>query len=313
MSKLLDSSMEHGLSAARQPDAIELQKNRANYVPLSPIGFLKRAAHAHGSRTAIVYDDVRLTYKQFYERARRLASALTSFGLAGGDVVATLLPNVPAMVECHFGVPMGGFVLNTLNTRLDPASIAFMLNHSASKVLLVDPEFSSVAREALAGMANPPTVVFVRDKAFSGTDLHYEHEYEHLLLRGDPEFEPILVVDEWQSLSINYTSGTTGDPKGVVYSHRGAYLSAIGNLVTWTMPHFPVYLWSLPLFHCNGWCFPWAVTAVAGTHVCIRRLDVQQVQELISKEFVTHLCGAPIILKLLLTRRAAPIDPKKFA
>jgi fatty-acyl-CoA synthase len=282
------------------PEPPELHKTAANHVALSPISFLKRTAEAHRDHTAVIYGSRRASYRELYDRTRRLASALSSLGLAKGDVVATLLPNVPAMLEAHFGVPMGGFVLNTLNTRLDPGTIAFALQHSGAKVLLVDPEFAELARAALGRMSSPPLVVDVPDAAAPPSTPLGAIEYERLLERGDPAFAWIAAGDEWQTLSINYTSGTTGDPKGVVYSHRGAYLSAVGNIMVWSMPHFAVYLWTLPMFHCNGWCFPWAVTAMAGTHVCLRRLDAESVQGAIRAHGVTHLCGAPIIMNLLL-------------
>ncbi|GGE62557.1 acyl-CoA synthetase [Actibacterium pelagium] len=287
----------------------ELAKTAANHVALSPVSTLKRTARVHPERTAMIYGDLRRTWGQVETRCRRLASALKARGIGKGDTVALLAPNIPEALECALGVPMIGAVLNANNTRLDAATIAYILEHGAAKVLLVDTELSDIAKAALATLENPPLVVDICDPAAPGEKIG-AMDYEALLVEGDPEFEYGLPADEWDALSLNYTSGTTGRPKGVVYSHRGAYVNAVNNTITWAMPHFPVYLWTLPMFHCNGWCFPWTITLLAGTHVFLRAPRAKPIFDAIADHGVTHLCGAPIIMSLIAD--AAPEDTRDF-
>ena len=273
-----------------------LDRNPANYAPLTPLTFVERAAAVYPERTSVVHGARRYTWKQTYARCRRLASALAGRGIGIGDTVAVMAANTPEMFECHFGVPMTGAVLNTLNTRLDADAIAFMLNHGEAKVLITDREFSGTVEQALAQMAHRPLVIDIDDTEYGGAgELLGEKSYEALLAEGDPGYAWQPPVDEWQSISLNYTSGTTGNPKGVVYHHRGAYLNGICNIVTWGMPQHSVYLWTLPMFHCNGWCFPWTMAANAGVNVCLRKVDPVQIFRLIKDEGVSHYCGAPIV------------------
>ncbi len=289
----------------RQMYEAGLEKNAANFVPLSPLSFLKRTAHVHPDRVSVVHGERSFTWGETYQRCRRLASALAARGIGRGDTVAVMLPNIPAMVEAHFGVPMTGAVLNTLNTRLDAEAIAFMLGHGEARVLLTDPEFAPVAERALELLPGPrPLVIDVPDLPASGERRLGEVEYEDLLAGGDPEFAWRMPADEWDAICLNYTSGTTGDPKGVVYHHRGAYLNAASNIISWAMPPHAVYLWTLPMFHCNGWCFPWTVAANAGTHVCLRKVDPKPIFELVRRHHVTHLCGAPIVYGALVNAAA---------
>ncbi|MBW7849812.1 MAG: acyl-CoA synthetase [Rhodospirillales bacterium] len=282
----------------------ELAKNAANYRALTPLDFLVWASRAYPRKTAVIDGERRFTYSEFAARCRRLASALAGQGIVRGDTVAVLAPNIPATLEAHYGVPMLGAVLNALNIRLDAASIAFILGHGGAKILIVDAEFASVARAALEAMTGPrPMVVEVTEP---GTGLAVgEMDYEELLGAGDPAFVWTPPSDEWQSLALNYTSGTTGDPKGVVYHHRGAFLNALANAMTFGLTARSVYLWTLPMFHCNGWSYPWAVTAVGGTHVCLRRIDPVAVLDLIERHSVTHFCAAPIILNMLMHAEGA--------
>ena len=252
---------------------LDLDKNPANFQPLTPLGFLERAAAVYPDRTAIIHGPLRRTYRDFHARACRLANALVQRGIKRGDTVAVLLANTPAMLECHYGVPMTGAVLNTLNTRLDAAVLAFSLDHGEAKILIVDREFSATAKAALALATVKPLIIDYDDPEFGGTGERIGTlDYEAFLAKGDPQFERAAPLDEWDAISLNYTSGTTGNPKGVVYHHRGAYLLAQGNVVTCGMGKHPVYLWTLPMFHCNGWCFPWSISVGAGTHVCLRQV-----------------------------------------
>ncbi|RDU97662.1 acyl-CoA synthetase [Trinickia dinghuensis] len=277
-----------------------LEKNAANFAALTPLTFIERAASVYPTRLAVVHGDIRRTWQETYARTRRLASALAARGIKQGDTVAVMLPNTPAMVEAHFGVPMIGAVLNALNTRLDAATLAFMLNHGEAKAVLVDREFSEVMRAVLPSVERPILVVDVDDALYAGPGERIgEIEYEALLASGNPEFEWQPPSDEWSAISLNYTSGTTGNPKGVVYHHRGAHTAAISNILEWDMPKHAVYLWTLPMFHCNGWCFPWAVAARAGVNVCLRKVDAKAIFDLIRAEHVTHYCGAPIVHNLL--------------
>ncbi|WP_024302703.1 acyl-CoA synthetase [Pseudogulbenkiania sp. MAI-1] len=282
------------------PYGIGLDKGPANYVPLSPLTFLERSATVYPERLAAIHGEWRITWREVYQRCRRLASALQCRGIGAGDTVAVMLPNIPAMFECHFGVPMCGAVLNTLNTRLDAESIAFMLRHGEAKVLITDREFSEPVAQALALLDTKPLVIDVDDPLFVGGELLGEMDYEALLREGDPEFAWALPADEWDAISLNYTSGTTGNPKGVVYHHRGAYLNAVCNLFEWGVPRHSVYLWTLPMFHCNGWCFPWAMAANAGTNVFLRRVDPRQIFAMIKEHRVTHYCAAPIVHNMLI-------------
>ena len=282
------------------PYGIGLDKGPANYVPLSPLTFLERSATVYPERLAAIHGEWRMTWREVYQRCRRLASALQCRGIGAGDTVAVMLPNIPAMFECHFGVPMCGAVLNTLNTRLDAESIAFMLRHGEAKVLITDREFSEPVAQALALLETKPLVIDVDDPLFVGGELLGEKDYEALLQEGDPEFVWSLPDNEWDAISLNYTSGTTGNPKGVVYHHRGAYLNAVCNLFEWGVPRHSVYLWTLPMFHCNGWCFPWAMAANAGTNVFLRRVDARQIFALIKQHRVTHYCAAPIVHNMLI-------------
>ncbi|NMF98331.1 acyl-CoA synthetase [Aromatoleum toluolicum] len=278
-----------------------LGKNAANYVPLSPLSYLARSAYVYPQRTSVVHGDRSFTWAQTYERCRRLASALVQKGVGRGDTVAVMLPNVPSMYEAHFGVPMTGAVLNTLNTRLDPEAIAFMLAHGEAKVLITDPEFAATIRRALELLEGPkPLVIDSLDAEYPSTDRCGEIEYEDFIAGGDPEYAWKLPQDEWDAIALNYTSGTTGNPKGVVYHHRGAYLNAASNIISWGMPQHAVYLWTLPMFHCNGWCFPWTMAANAGVNVCLRKVDVALICELIRKHKVSHFCGAPIVHGMLI-------------
>ncbi len=281
-------------------DETGLGKNAANYVPLTPLSFLNRAAQIYPDELAVVYGPHRKTYREYRDRVTRLASALVKLGVAPGDVVATMLPNIPAQAEAHFGVPACGAVLNTINTRLDVDTVAYVLDHGGAKVLLCDPQFLPVAAEAIERMEGPaPTVIEVADD-HEGVHAHGHYtEYEDLLASGDPDFAWILPEDEWESISLNYTSGTTGRPKGVVYHHRGAYLNAMGQVLSWRMVLRPRYLTIVPLFHCNGWCHTWMMPAVGGTLVCCRDITAKAIYDAIADEGVTHFGGAPIVLNML--------------
>jgi len=285
-----------------------LDRTAANYTPLTPVSFLAKAAAVYPERIAVIHGGLRRTWRETYARARRLASALARRGIRRGDTVAAMLPNVPAMVELHFGPAMLGAVLNTLNTRLDAEAIAFMLDHGEAKVLFTDREFSATVARALQLAQGKPLVVDVDDALQAGGEALGEIEYEALLAEGDPEFAWEFPPDEWDAITLNYTSGTTGNPKGVVYHYRGAYLNAINNILDWSMPKHPVYLWTLPMFHCNGWCFNWTVAAAAGTNVCLRRVEAKAILELIRDHKVTHYCGAPIVHSMLLN---APAELRK--
>ncbi len=277
-----------------------LQPAAVNHVALTPLSFIERTAAVYGDYPAVIHGSIRRNWRETYQRSRRLASALAGRGIGQGDTVAVMLPNIPAMLEAHFGVPMIGAVLNALNVRLDAEAIAFMLEHGEAKVLITDREFHKVIAAALKLMAHPPLVIDVDDPEYGEGATVSELDYEAFLAEGDPEFAWSWPEDEWQAISLNYTSGTTGNPKGVVYHHRGAYLNSLGNQMTWAMGNHPVYLWTLPMFHCNGWCYPWTVTALAGTHVFLRRVDPQKILTLIREHQVSHLCGAPIVLNALI-------------
>ncbi len=283
------------------PYDIGLDKCAANHVPLSPLSFLERTAQIYPQRTSVIHGARRFTWRETYARCRRLASALAQRGIGRGDTVAVMLPNVPAMVEAHFGVPMTGAVLNTLNTRLDPEAIAFMLTHGEAKVLITDPEFAAIIAPALELLEGPkPLVIDALDAEYPGTTCLGEIEYEDFLAKGDPAYAWSLPADEWDAIALNYTSGTTGNPKGVVFHHRGAYLNSASNIISWGMPQHAVYLWTLPLFHCNGWCFAWTLAANAGVNVCLRKVDVALIYELIREHKVSHFCGAPIVHGMLI-------------
>ncbi|MEK7244973.1 MAG: acyl-CoA synthetase, partial [Pseudomonadota bacterium] len=278
----------------------DLERGPANHRPLSPLDFLSRAAAVYPDKTAVIHGAARYTYRQFRERSVRLASALNRLGVGAGDTVAVMAPNVPALLEAHFGVPMAGAVLNALNIRLDAGAIAFILDHGEAKVLIADREFSSVVKDALAQAKIKPVVVDIDDPLGLGGERLGTIDYESFLAAADPAFAWKLPDDEWRAIALNYTSGTTGNPKGVVYHHRGAYLNALGNVMAFGLDRRAVYLWTLPMFHCNGWTYTWAVTAAAGTHVCLRRVDPAPIFASIRDEGVTHMCGAPIVLTMLI-------------
>ncbi|MCF4165351.1 acyl-CoA synthetase [Zavarzinia compransoris] len=287
------------------PYETDLDKNPANYVPLTPIGFLERSAAIYPNRTAIIHGDRRISYADAYARARRLASALAAKGVGLGDTVSVMAPNIPPVLDAHFGVPMLGAILNTLNIRLDAATIAFTLDHAETKVLITDREFAHVIKPALEMCKVKPLVIDIDDPVYTGKgDRLGDIEYEDFIAAGDPDFAWTGPDDEWRAISLNYTSGTTGNPKGVVYHHRGAYLNAVDNIVSAGMTGSSVYLWTLPMFHCNGWCFTWSLAVVGGTHVCLRRVEAGAIYSAIAEHKVTHLCGAPIVMGMLINAAA---------
>ena len=289
------------VAAAQKPDWAALKPGPANFAPLSPIVFLRRAAEIFPDRVAVIHRSQRLTYRQFLERSTRLASALKKLGVRRGDVVSAMLPNVPAMLEAHHGVPAIGAVLNTINTRLDSDTVGYILEHSGARLFITDRVFAAVVGPALKQLKRKLTVIDVDDPQYSGPgECLGTLEYEKFISGGDPSLPWELPKSESDPIALNYTSGTTGRPKGVVYHHRGTFLEAAGNIMAWAMPAHPVYLWTLPMFHCNGWCFPWSVTAMAGTHVCLRAVEPKRIFELIVEHGVTHMCGAPTVLTMLI-------------
>ena len=277
----------------------DLDKNGANYSAMTPLGFIQRTAAIYPTKTAVVYGDVRRSWAETWLRVRKVASALKRRGIGMGDTVSVIAGNIPEMLEAHFAVPMTGGVLNTINTRLDADAIAFILNHAEAKMVIVDPEFVGVAEQAIHMSGRDIPVVNIEDPTWPDSRMLGTDSYENLLAEGDENDEWVWPADEWNAISLNYTSGTTGDPKGVVYHHRGAYINALGNILDWNMGKHPVYLWTLPMFHCNGWCFPWTLAAAAGTSVCLRAVRAEPIFDLIKREKVTHFCGAPIVLSLL--------------
>ena len=282
------------------PYTLGLDQNPANYAPLSPLSFLSRAAEVFPHRTAVVHGHhVRRSWLETFRRCKQLASALTKQGIGKGDTVAVMAPNLPEVFEAHFGVPVTGAVQNALNIRLDAEAIAFILQHGEAKVIFVDREFSEVIQRAVRMMAHKPLVIDIDDPSYEGGELIGSMDYEAFIAQGDPDYAWQLPESEWDAITLNYTSGTTGDPKGVVYHHRGAYLNAMSNIVSWDMGHHPVYLWTLPMFHCNGWCFPWAIAAAAGVSVSLRHVRADMIYHLIKEEKVNHFCGAPIVLNML--------------
>jgi fatty-acyl-CoA synthase len=286
---------------------VGLDKNAANYVPLTPLSFLARSAAVYPNHTSTVYEGRRFTWSETFDRCRRFASYLAGKGIGFGDTVAAMLPNIPAMNEVHFAVPMLGAVLNALNIRLDAPSIAFQLDHGGAKIILVDPEFSGVISEALKLMSGPkPFVIDVDDASYAGGSRIGEIEYEAAVAHGDPSFAPRYPDDEWNAIALSYTSGTTGNPKGVVTHHRGAYLNGVSNILAGNLGQHPVYLWTLPMFHCNGWCFPWTIAAAAGVNVCLRKVEPTRIFALIKEHGVTHMCGAPIVYNTLINAPDAP-------
>jgi fatty-acyl-CoA synthase len=290
----------------RKPSPYEhgLDKNAANYASLSPISLIARTADTYPQQLAVVHGDRRLTWAETYARSRRLASALVRAGIGPGETVAVMAANTPEMIEAHFGVPMSGGVLNTLNTRLDAEAIAFMLGHGEAKVLLTDTEFAPVVGAALQKLEQKPVVIDIADPLGPGGAKLGQLDYEAFVQGGDPDFDWQLPADEWSAISLNYTSGTTGNPKGVVYHHRGAYLNALSNIIDWGMPRHSVYLWTLPMFHCNGWCFAWTMAANAGTNVCLRKVEAKPILDAIRTQRVTHYCGAPIVHAMLINAPA---------
>jgi len=292
---------------------IGLDKNDANYVPLSPLTFIERAALVFPNRFSVIHGTERYTWKKTYARCRRLGSALAKRGIRKGDTVAVMAPNIPQHFEVHFGVPVTGAVLNSINIRQDAETIAFILQHGEAKVLLTDREFSDVIEKALQLLPKKPIVIDIDDPQARGGKLIGETSYEDFLKTGDENFVWKGPDDEWNAISLNYTSGTTGNPKGVVYHHRGAYLNAIGNAITWGITTGPVYLWTLPMFHCNGWCFPWTIAALAGTSICLRRIEAERIFDSIVDENVTHMCGAPIVMNMIINAKDEERRPMSHA
>ena len=294
----------------------DLDKNSANYAHLTPLNFLERCASVYPKRLSVIHGDLAFTWLETYQRSCLLASALIKIGVGKGDTVSFMGANTPETYEAHFGVPMTGAVFNALNIRLDSKSIAFILEHAETKVLFTDREFSETIKKALDLLDKKPLVIDIDDPSFVGGELIGDRTYEEFLLGGDQDYSCFQIEDEWQAISLNYTSGTTGDPKGVVYHHRGAYLNALSNVLCWNLPEHPVYLWTLPMFHCNGWCFPWTLAAVAGVNICLRHVRDEAIFEAIKKHEVTHFCGAPVVLNTLINAGheiKSGIDHKVFA